>query len=800
MPVHPNRPARLIQTLFPTVLPTVSMSTKNAVALFLLFAALGSATYLSHTALTGSGERERTGESQSAPALPQDQPPVMAAAEYAGSQTCAGCHAEQSTLWSGSHHDESMAHASAQSVKGNFENQTLDALGMEHRFYRQDDGFWVSTEGVDGGRAEFQVRYTFGTEPLQQYLVEMEGGRLQALPLAWDTVKKRWFHLQEQQAPQAGEWIHWTQGGMNWNSMCADCHSTGLEKNFDPKTGTYNTRWAEIDVGCEACHGPGSVHIALAREGKTPGKHTLDMIRGEPAAQLVEGCGRCHARRQPLTSVFTHGSKTLLDHYLPMNLQAGPYHSDGQINEEVFVYGSFTQSKMYQLGVGCIDCHDPHSTRIKRPGNTLCTGCHIPEKYDTSDHHHHGMTPARESDAYATGSGNQCVDCHMPGQNYMTNDFRRDHSLRIPRPDLSVTFATPNACNTCHQDKTPEWAAQQVNQWYGAKRPAHFSETLARAIQGTEEPAQITQPLANLLGDRNQPAIARATAADLLAPLLSEPQAFDVLQQALTDTSPLVRTAAARAFYSVPMPYKQSLLTPLLSDPVAAVRISAVQSLVEMDDAQFLGLPAETQRNYQDALAEYQQSLAVNDDFVSSSHQRGLDLEKAGHLGAAARAYEHALTIDDRANASRMNLAQIHYQHQQFDKAEALYRKVLSQEPDAAPTRYALGLLLAEMGRSEEAEIELERAAQTGNNARVWYNLGVLRHQQKKWQGSEQAYRQALVLEPNNVDYISALVSLLIQTGNHSEAAKLLAIGLKNSPGDQRLLRLARYLDSLKED
>ncbi|WOX07031.1 tetratricopeptide repeat protein [Microbulbifer pacificus] len=692
-----------------------------------------------------------------------------------------------------------MAHASAQSVKGNFENQTLHALGIEHRFYRQDDGFWVSTQGVDGGRAEFQVRYTFGTEPLQQYLVEMDGGRLQALPLAWDTAKNRWFHLQEHQVPQPGEWIHWTQGGMNWNSMCADCHSTGLKKNFDTKTGTYDTHWAEIDVGCEACHGPGSIHIAQVSEGKALSQNTLYMIRGEPAAQLVEGCGRCHARRQQLTPVFTHGSNTLLNHYLPMNLQAGPYHSDGQINEEVFVYGSFTQSKMYQMGVGCIDCHDPHSTRIKRPGNTLCTGCHAPQKYDTPEHHHHPMAATRQSDAYTTGSGNQCVDCHMPGQNYMTNDFRRDHSLRIPRPDLSVAFGIPNACNTCHEDKSPEWATRQIDHWYGSPRPAHFSETLARAIQAATEPTQITEPLAKLLDDRNQPAIARATAADLLAPLLNEPHAFEVLQQALTDTNPLVRTAAARAFYSVPMAYKQSRLIPLLSDPVAAVRITAVQSLVEMEDAQLLSLPSETQRHYRDALAEYQQSLEVNDDFVSSSHQRGLDLEKAGHFGAAIQAYEHALTIDDRANASRMNLAQIHYQYHQFDKSEELFRKVLSQEPDAAPTRYALGLLLAEMGKLEDAEKELENAALTGNNARIWYNLGVLRHQQRKWQDSEEAYHQALALEPTNVEYISALASLLIQRGKHSEAKKQLVIGLKSSPTDQRLLRLDGYLDSLKE-
>ncbi|WP_105101530.1 tetratricopeptide repeat protein [Microbulbifer pacificus] len=782
------------------------MPTRYVINLLLLLTVIGCAAYLytlwesdlieqkfpPTIGNQGSGDESNAQQSPS-----NEQAPHSETGKYVGSAVCSNCHSEQSNLWQGSHHDESMAHASPQTVKGNFDNQSLTALGMEHRFYQRDNTFWVSTEGSRGERAEFKVLYTFGTEPLQQYLVEMNKGRLQALPLAWDTEKKSWFHLQADLKPKPGEWIHWTQGGMNWNSMCADCHSTGLSKNFDSKTREYDTRWEGIDVGCEACHGPGSLHVAQAGEGITPSKETLDMIRGESAAELVDKCGRCHARRQPLTPVFKHNSDTMLDHYLPMTLQNGPYYSDGQINEEVFVYGSFTQSKMYAMGVSCVDCHNPHSTRLVRKGNSLCTGCHLSEQYDTSKHHHHPTSEAHASDTYSTGTGNQCVDCHMPGRNYMTNDFRRDHSLRIPRPDLSVEFGTPNACNSCHQDKNPEWAAQKIKLWYGEKRPAHFSEILARAIGGEEEVITTVQPLAKLLRATNQPAIARATAADLLAPLLQEPEAARVLQQALSDTSPLVRVSAVSAYYNAPMHYKLPLLTPLLADPVLAVRISAAKSLSEMNDMQFLNLEPETQRQYQQALEAYQRSLEINDDFVSSSHQRGLDLEKAGHLGAAARQYEHALTIDDRANASRMNLAQIHYQYQQYERAEALYRKVLSQEPDAVPSRYALGLLLAEMGKKEEAEDHLEIAAKGGNNARIWYNLGVLRHQRQDWKPAETAYRKALALAPDNVDYVSALASLLVQQEEYDQAKTLIDKSLHLVPNEQKLLRFKRYLDSL---
>ena len=725
-----------------------------------------------------------------------EAPPIQ---NYLGSQSCVGCHSTEATLWQNSHHDQSMQHASDATVKGDFNNRYLNAMDFENHFFKRDDQFWVSTEGSDGNAAEFQVLYTFGTEPLQQYLVDAGQGRLQALPLAWDTLKGQWFHLQLKLKPEAGEWIHWTSGGMNWNSMCADCHSTGYVKNYDEITDSYQSSWKEIDVACEACHGPGSAHVSQMTRNEPLDPTLLDMISGELPQHRVEKCGRCHARRQQLTPDFVHGSDTLLDHYVPETLRAGLYHADGQIHDEVFVYGSYTQSKMYQMGVSCTSCHDPHSAQLKKIGNDLCTSCHLPDKYDSANHHHH--TPAGESiasDESRTGTGDQCVDCHMPGRVYMTNDFRRDHSLRVPRPDLSVQFGTPNACSDCHSDQSAQWAATAVEDWFGGDRPKHFSETLALA---TKDALAARNPLIDLLLDRSQVAIARATAAELLIPLVESDQGiFAALKTALADVSPLVRATVARSFYVLPLQDKATALLPLLNDPVRAVRIAAARSLVEIqaNPLHFDALSPKDQQTYRDALKEYQDSLTNDSDFAYAPRQRGLDATKMGQTAVAAQQFTRALTINDRENTTRMNLAQIRYQQGQYDAVEALYQKVIEQEPNAAPPYYALGLLLAERGRFDEAEMALETAAIKGENPRAWYNLAVLRHQQSKHKMAETAYLKAIALAPNNVDFIQGLASLYAQQQQWQPALDLVNEALKAVPADPQLLRLHHFLRQSK--
>jgi len=370
-----------------------------------------------------------------------DAMPIDAARSYVGRQTCIKCHADQQRLWHGSDHDRAMELASEESVLGDFDDVAFTRFGVTTRLFRRDGDYFANTEGPDGQFRDYQIKYTFGVRPLQQYMVEFPDGRLQVLRVSWDTRKNQWFYVTpddvQDQRIEPGDPLHWTGLGQNWNTMCAECHSTNLQKNYDLATNSYHTTYSEIDVSCEACHGPASLHVELAESRSIfwdrHHGYGLHQLKSASAAHQVETCAPCHSRRSPVHDGY-HAGENFFDYYDPSLLQLGLYHSDGQILDEVYVYGSFVQSKMYGKGVRCSDCHNPHSLELKFEGNRLCAQCHQPGKYDSPTHHHH-------TDRAAT----QCVNCHMPARTYMVVDDRRDHSLRIPRPDLSESLGTPNA-------------------------------------------------------------------------------------------------------------------------------------------------------------------------------------------------------------------------------------------------------------------------------------------------------------------------------------------------------------------
>lgn len=707
--------------------------------------------------------------------------------DYLGSANCAGCHSQAYQEWQGSHHDMAMQHATPATIKGNFDNAVF-SLPTSHtsaEFFTRQDGFYARLKGIDGKLEEYKILYTFGTEPLQQYLVAFPDGRLQQLPVAWNTLTQQWFDPQPELKAQPSEWVHWTEGGKNWNSMCADCHSTAVEKNFDLTNNSYTTRVAEIDVGCESCHGPGKHHVetvSAATFDPSVDNLQLKMLAGDNPQWVVDQCGRCHARRQMLTAKFEHNSNNLLDHYLPTLINPPNYHSDGQILDEVFVYGSFVQSKMYQAGVSCLDCHQPHSGKLKAEGNQLCGSCHQSDQFDTPQHHQHSKDAQRLSIGAVSGTGAQCIDCHMPGRLYMGNDYRRDHSFRIPRPDLTVAHNTPNACNDCHSDQSAEWAAASVESWFGPDRPAHFSDILTQAHS---QPDQSIQPLVTLINDVTQPTIARATAVSLLAPTVSLLAVESAIINASSDPNALLRTIAAQSLDASTNKLAPLLL--LLEDPVRAVRIAAAQALADVPEAQ---IPAAFTEAYKSANQEYQTSLMVNADFPSGRLQMAVDEHRRSNLDKAAERYRETLSIDGRFNAARMNLAQLYYSQQQLDKAEQLYRTVIDQEPQASEAHYSLGLLMAEKGDYKEAASALKQAAISGNNPRAWYNLAILYQQSGQSMLAEQAYLKALELRPKDAQFINGLVSLYGQQQRWFKAKKLIDRALTDDPANRHLLQL----------
>ncbi|MDA0935460.1 MAG: multiheme c-type cytochrome, partial [Planctomycetota bacterium] len=449
---------------------------------------------------------------------------------YVGSARCATCHAGEHARWQGSHHDLAMQEVTAATILGAFDAEPFEHGGVTTSFRRDGDRHFVTTDGVDGTAQEFEIRYAFGVEPLQQYLVDIGGGRLQALQVAWDSRPEadggqRWFHLYPDAHAPAGDPMHWTGPAMNWNFMCASCHSTDVRRGYDLESDSYQTTWSEIDVGCEACHGPGSSHVqqaeaqrfddALGLPAHLEGPSAWILGPGEKIARRqtpleghaeVETCAPCHARRAQVTEEPWPGSP-LLDHFQPSLLEDGLYHADGQILDEVYVYGSFAQSRMHAAGVTCTDCHDPHSLGLRAEGNALCARCHQPAAYDTPEHHHH--EPGTD--------GASCVACHMPEKTYMVVDPRRDHSMRVPRPDLTAAIGTPNACQTCHADRGARWAANAVESWLGRAPAESHATRVARTIHAARSGRpEATRALEALAADPEVSNIARATAVALI--------------------------------------------------------------------------------------------------------------------------------------------------------------------------------------------------------------------------------------------------------------------------------------------
>ena len=704
---------------------------------------------------------------------------------FVGVEACAGCHQQQYILWQGSHHDQSMQEANDKTVLGDFNDKEFTYFDVTSKFYIEDGKYKVLTDGPDGKLEEYEIKYTFGIYPLQQYLIEFPDGRLQALGVAWDTRPQseggqKWFHLYPDEEIKFGDPLHWTGINHNWNYMCAECHSTNLEKNYNHEIDNYETTWSEINVSCESCHGPGSNHAKWAetedkdynaekgllvtfddRKGVdwTINTETGISERNKPknSNTEIEVCARCHSRRSIIWEDYEH-SKPLMDTHLPALIEDGYYYPDGQILEEVYVHGSFLQSKMYEKGVTCTDCHNPHSLKLNKQGNEMCNTCHLSSKFDSLSHHHH-----KEG-----SQGAECVGCHMPDKNYMVIDPRHDHSIRIPRPDLSRKFGTPNACNNCHNDKDTQWASDIANEWYGDKILSYnnYADVFYSSRTGMPDSEKL---LSELAVNGSAPNIVRATALRELGGYLS-PQSIDAVDEGLNDPDPLVRAAAVDALEVVDIPKRVELLFNLLNDPVRGVRIKAARMLAP---AKQLLVQPDKQQVLNKALNEYIQTQEINLDRPESNLNLGNIYTDMGEFDKAEASFKQAISLDPTYIQGYVNLADLYRIQARDDLGESLLENALKIDTNSAEVHHVLGLLLVRAKRLDEADYHLGEAAKLSqDNPRYSYVYSVLLNSTGRANEAINVLEQANKEHLYNKEILIALITFNSDLGKLDEAIR----------------------------
>jgi tetratricopeptide (TPR) repeat protein len=741
--------------------------------------------------------------------------PEAAPTIFTGSDTCAGCHRAQADLWRTSQHKLAMDHASDKSVLGDFNDATFEHYDVRSRFFRRDGKFLVETDGPDGKSSIFEIKYTFGVDPLQQYLIEFPDGRLQALSIAWDARPKekggqRWFHLYPNEEIKHEDVLHWTRLNQNWNFMCAGCHSTGIAKNYDAANDRFATTWSEISIGCEACHGRGSNHLAWARaqaswwpfgREENPAKGlearfdersnvawNRDPRSGNPQRSFtpalvrkeVETCGLCHARRSEFSEAWMPG-RPLSDTHFVSPLARGLYQPDGQMRdvEETYNYGPFKQSKMFAAGVTCSDCHEPHAATLRAPRGEVCAQCHAPETYAGAGHSHH-----------ANASAPDCIACHMPARSYMVVDRRHDHGFRVPRPDLSAKLETPNACNDCHADKPAAWAAAAITQWYGPARKGFQNYAGAFHAARTDNP-EAAALLTLVASDGGAPAYVRASALSELA-ARPAPANANLARAAIADPDPMVRSTALDLLEGMPPAQAWPLAAPLLADSIRGVRIRAAALLAAVPDAD---QPAADRERFARAAAEFVAAQRLNADRPEARATLGNFYARRGLTAEAEAEYQAARRLSPQFTPAAINLADLYRQLGRDSDGVAVLRAAIETSPRDAGLHHALGLALTRLKLADEALVELRHAAELEpDRVRYAYVYAVALNSGGRGEEARSLLKKAVAKHPGDRDALLALVAFSRDSGDFAAALEYAEQLARQAPDDRGVTNLVEQL------
>ncbi|MCP4071308.1 MAG: tetratricopeptide repeat protein [Hyphomicrobiales bacterium] len=721
---------------------------------------------------------------------------------YVGSKICAECHQETYQAWDKSHHSWALRMPDSQNVLGDFNDAIFSHKGVKSRFFTDNGRYFVETPGGDGKTSNFEVKYAIGVEPLQQYILELEKGRLQVFDIAWDTQNKRWFPVFPDQDNKPGNGLHWTGPYKNWQAQCAECHQTRFVKGYNPSSKSYASSWQELNVACGACHGPAEAHVEWARNpenfsaARYPGVDAKGMsvtfAQDRPATE-INACARCHSRREPLGANSPAPGSKFADNYNLALLRPGLYHADGQINDEVYVYGSFLQSRMHARGVRCSNCHEPHSAVLKAEGNAICTQCHSPagntkfptlklKDYDAPEHHHHSQS----------SEGARCENCHMPSKTYMIVDPRRDHSFRVPRPDLSVKLNTPNACSNCHDDKPAKWAAKHVEQWYpeGRSTKPHFAELFTKARrQSLNEDSR--NALVELALDQDKPSIVRATSLNFLGQGIKPEELAKAIPLLKADEAH-IRAEAVQLFRGAPDQHRYKQLVPMLKDPTRSVRISAARELLNISADSF---KRADRKLFSSAVKEYQNSLLAKADFPQVQMALGGLAMLGRNFKAAEAAFREAITMDPQLDQAWLMITRIQLAQSRLPAARKTLLEAIEKRPQSAQFHRMLGAVSLQLRQPIAAVKSLERATVLlPNDIALMVELGNAQFQAQTYAAAINTLSEVLRFDPDNANALYLSAHAYLSMGKLIKAKEYTLLLRSKHPNFQIDKRLTPFL------
>jgi len=689
----------------------------------------------------------------------------------AQAQACGACHEEAYRDWLASHHaPANRLMDPAQDTTAFVPQRIVQHDSFVTKVCTRGGLLEISQTGPGGRTTRHRPEAVIGITPLIQYLVAFPGGRLQVVDMSYDPRSNEWFNVFGDENRQPHEWGFWTNRSMTWNVQCAFCHMTGLQKNYDPATDSYHTTWDEMGVSCAQCHGPMTEHTANPEAPLAGPQFSTN--------QVMENCATCHSRREEMTGTFRPGD-AYADHFrLALADQPSLYFPDGQILDEVYVYGSFLMSRMHLKGVSCLDCHNPHSGAVKLPviNNTLCMSCHTQPGLNgatpivPTEHSHHGIE----------STGNRCIECHMPMRTYMQRDPRRDHGFTSPDPLLSKELGIPNACNQCHTDKSVDWSIEWVDKWYGDKLDQRPARARARLVARARDADAAVIP--ELLGwlETEEIDYWRATLLALLAQWSDRVEVRRELETSLAHSNALVRAAAVNALSALPDTYER--LKPLRKDPVRQVRLDAAWATLN---------PVEREAGSYREVMDYLRYICDQPAGALRQSQKALT---EGQTLSAEEWARKALAWDPSAYSHYALGRVLHAGGKQAEAAQQLENAV-ALDPRNATYLFALGLLYGEVDRLDEALQCLQKTVEVDPQfGRGWYNLGLLHAQLERLPEAAEALGKAESLLPASPDPGYALATVQLRLRNPSAAKdtlnRVLILAPEHEPSRALLRRL----------